>query len=164
MKVFSYIIEKDTQEEGSSALFDREADESPNVVPGDVIFDVLTRPHATFERRQNNLYTYATITLEQALLGFELEIKHLDGKAIKLTRGQEVTPFGFVQTLQGQGMPIKGSRGDFGDLFVEYKIAFPESLTNEQRSLFAMALGVEKPFDDKAFGGAQQQQVVHDEM
>ncbi|KAF9197197.1 DnaJ- protein scj1 [Haplosporangium sp. Z 27] len=151
-------------EEGSSVLFDREADESPDVVPGDVIFDVLTRPHATFERRQNNLYTYATITLEQALLGFELEIKHLDGKAIKLTRGQEVTPFGFVQTLQGQGMPIKGSRGDFGDLFVEYKIAFPESLTNEQRSLFAMAFGVEKSFDEKAFGGAQQQQVMHDEM
>ncbi|KAF8965353.1 DnaJ- protein scj1, partial [Entomortierella lignicola] len=126
-------------EEGSSVPFGREADEFPDVVPGDLIFDVLTRPHATFERRQNNLYTYATITLEQALLGFELEVKHLDGKAIKLTRGQEVTPFGFVQTLQGRGMPIKGSRGDFGDL-------------------------VEKPFDEKTFGSAHQQQVMHDEI
>ncbi|KAF9361864.1 DnaJ- protein scj1 [Mortierella sp. AD094] len=149
--------------EGASIVFDREADEAPEVIPGDVIFDVRTRPHETFERRQDNLYTYVTISLEQALLGFELEIKHLDGKPVRLTRGHEVTPFGFVQTLHGQGMPIKGSRGDFGDLFVEYKIVFPENLTNDQRSLFAAAFGVKAPFDEKAFG-TPQQQVFHDEM
>ncbi|KAF9993071.1 DnaJ- protein scj1 [Entomortierella chlamydospora] len=149
--------------EGASIVFDREADEAPEVIPGDVIFEVLTRPHETFERRQDNLYTYVTISLEQALLGFELEIKHLDGKPVKLTRGHEVTPYGFVQTLHGQGMPIQGSRGDFGDLFVEYKIAFPEKLTKDERSLFSAAFGVKAPFDEKAFG-TPQQQVFHDEM
>ncbi|KAF9082823.1 DnaJ- protein scj1 [Mortierella sp. AM989] len=150
--------------DGASIVFDREADEAPEVIPGDVIFDVRTRPHATFERRQDNLYTYVTITLEQALLGFNLEIKHLDGKPVKLTRGQDVTPFGFVQTLHGQGMPIKGSRGDFGDLFVEYKVAFPESLSKEQRSLFEAAFGVKAPIDEKEAFGSAQQQVMHDEM
>ncbi|KAF9166863.1 DnaJ- protein scj1 [Mortierella sp. AD011] len=149
--------------EGASIVFDREADEAPEVIPGDIIFEVLTRPHETFERRQDNLYTYVTISLEQALLGFELEIKHLDGKSVKLTRGHEVTPYGFVQTLHGQGMPIQGSRGDFGDLFVEYKIAFPEKLTKDERSLFAAAFGVKAPFNEKAFG-TPQQQAFHDEM
>ncbi|KAG0290064.1 DnaJ- protein scj1 [Linnemannia gamsii] len=153
--------------DGSTIVFDGEGDEGPEVNAGDVVFEVRTRPHATFERRQDALYTYVTITLEQALLGFDLEIKHLDGKVVKLTRGQEVTPFGFVQTLKGQGMPIKGSRGDFGDMFVEYKVAFPEKLSKDQRRLLELAFEVKSPFDE-ALGGAavhqQQQQVLHDEM
>ncbi|KAG0220855.1 hypothetical protein B0O80DRAFT_302510 [Mortierella sp. GBAus27b] len=152
--------------DGSTLVFDREGDESPEAHPGDIVFEVRTRPHSTFERRQDALYTYVTITLEQALLGFDLEIKHLDGKSVKLTRGQSVTPFGFVQTLKGQGMPIKGSSGDFGDMYVEYRIAFPEQLTKEQRSLISEAFGV-KPFEEAAKGTVprqQQQQVLHDEM
>ncbi|KAG0207955.1 DnaJ- protein scj1 [Mortierella sp. GBA30] len=153
--------------DGSTIVFDREADEGPEVIPGDVIFEIRTRPHPTFERRQDSLYTYVTITLEQALLGFDLEIKHLDGKLVKLTR-ENITPFGFVQTLHGQGMPIKGSYGEqFGDLYVEYKVAFPEKLSKDQRSLLAMAFGVKAPFDEAKDGAVprqQQQQVFHDEM
>ncbi|KAF9933933.1 DnaJ- protein scj1 [Linnemannia zychae] len=149
--------------DGSAIIFDGEGDEAPDVLPGDIIFEVRTAPHPTFERRQDALYTYVTITLEQALLGFELEIKHLDGRAIKLTRGQEVTPFGFVQTLKGQGMPIKGSHGDFGDMYVEYKVAFPEKLSQDQRRLLGMAFDVKAPFDE-TLRGTPQQQVFHDEM
>ncbi|KAF9579399.1 DnaJ- protein scj1, partial [Lunasporangiospora selenospora] len=105
--------------DGSTIVFDREGDESPETIPGDIIFEIHTRPHSTFERRQNNLYTYVTISLEQALLGFELEIKHLDGKSVRLTRPEsKTTPHGFVQTLPGQGMPIRGTEARFGDLFV----------------------------------------------
>ncbi|KAG0248745.1 DnaJ- protein scj1 [Mortierella polycephala] len=153
--------------DGETITFDREGDEGPEVIPGDVIFEIHTRPHATFERRQDSLYTYVTITLEQALLGFNLEIVHLDGRAVKLTRDEDVTPFGFVQTLKGQGMPVKDSHGEFGDLFVEYKVAFPEKLTKDQRSLLATAFGVETLFDEALNGAAsqkQQQQVLHDEM
>ncbi|KAF9918951.1 DnaJ- protein scj1 [Lobosporangium transversale] len=151
--------------DGATIVFDREGDEAPEIVPGDIVFEVRTRPHPVFERRQHSLYTYVTITLEQALLGFDLEIKHLDGKPIRLTRGESVTPFGFVQTLKGQGMPIQGSRGDFGDLFVEYKVEFPERLTEDQKTLLATAFGVKAAFQEKAFGGeAAKQQVLHDEM
>ena len=82
-----------------------------------------------------------------------------------MTRGQDVTPFGFVQTLKGQGMPVKGSRGDFGDMFVEYKVVFPEKLSKDQRRLLALAFDVKAPFDE-TLGGApvHQQQVLHDEM
>ncbi|KAK3825845.1 MAG: hypothetical protein J3Q66DRAFT_380268 [Benniella sp.] len=151
--------------DGANLVFDREGDEAPEVHPGDIVFEIRTRPHPTFERRQDALYTYVTITLEQALLGFNLEIKHLDGRPVQLTRGETVTPFGFVQKLEGQGMPIKGSSGDFGDMFVEYKVAFPENLTKEQRSLIAEAFGVKSPFEEAVKGGAsQRQQVLHDEM
>ncbi|KAG0323962.1 DnaJ- protein scj1 [Podila humilis] len=149
--------------DGATIVFDREADESPDTVPGDIVFDIRTRPHAIFERRGDALYTYVTISLEQALLGFDLEIKRLDGNPIRLTRGQAVTPFGFVQTVQGQGMPIKNSGGHFGDLFVEYKVAFPESLSKDKRALFSLAFGVQPSFDEQNSGGSHQQ-IMHDEM
>ncbi|KAG0353126.1 DnaJ- protein scj1 [Podila minutissima] len=149
--------------DGATIVFDREADEAPDLVPGDVIFDIRTRPHSIFERRGDALYTYVTISLEQALLGFNLEIKHLDGKTVALTREEAVTPYGFVQTLKGQGMPIKGSHGDFGDLFVEYKVVFPEKLSKDERALFGAAFGVQAAFDEQV-GGKAYQQVMHDEM
>lgn len=150
--------------DSSTISFDGEGDEAPETIPGDIVFEVRTRPHPTFERRQDALYTYVTISLEQALLGFDLEIKHLDGKPVKLTRGQNVTPFGFVQTLEGQGMPVKGSSGDFGDMFVEYRVAFPEALSKEQQSLIAEAFGTKLPFEEAIKGASQRQQVLHDEM
>ncbi|KAF9400890.1 DnaJ- protein scj1 [Podila epigama] len=149
--------------DGTTIVFDRESDEAPDVVPGDVVFEIRTRPHPIFERRGAALYTYVTITLEQALLGFNLEIKHLDGKTVPLTRGDAVTPYGYVQTLKGQGMPIKGSGGEFGDLFVEYRVAFPERLSKDERALFSAAFGVNAVFDEN-LGGKVKQQVLHDEM
>ena len=40
--------------------------------------------HARFERRGDDLYTNVTITLVDALSGFEMEIPHLDGHKVHL--------------------------------------------------------------------------------
>ena len=39
--------------------------------------------HATFERRGDDLYTNITVTLRDALVGFEMDITHLDGHKVK---------------------------------------------------------------------------------
>ena len=36
-----------------------------------------------FERRGDDLYTNVTISLRDALVGFELSIKHLDGHLVR---------------------------------------------------------------------------------
>lgn len=36
-----------------------------------------------FERRGDNLYTNLTITLRDALVGFTVDIKHLDGHLVR---------------------------------------------------------------------------------
>lgn len=40
--------------------------------PGDLIFKIRVEPHRQFERRGMDLYTNVTISLQQALSGFEV--------------------------------------------------------------------------------------------
>lgn len=56
------------------------ADEYVNVRAGEVIFKVHEMKHKIFERSKNDLKATVKITLKQALLGFEKEITHLDGR------------------------------------------------------------------------------------
>ena len=49
-----------------------------------LVFHILqTRPHPKFERRGDDLYTNVTVSLVDALNGFELDIEHLDGHKVK---------------------------------------------------------------------------------
>ncbi|KAM3589766.1 DnaJ-related protein scj1 [Umbelopsis sp. WA50703] len=125
---YTINIEKGMKD-GQVITLDREADEYPDdVIPGDINFVLRTRPHAQFERRGKNLYTKETITLLEALVGFEHTIQQLDGTDIKLKR-KGVTQYGFVQTISGQGMPSHSSKS--GDLFVEYIVLFPTHIDKD---------------------------------
>lgn len=54
--------------------------------PGDLIFKLRIHKHKVFERRGLDLYTNVTISLQQALAGFEMDIIHLDGHKVHITR------------------------------------------------------------------------------
>merc|ERR1719326_25237 len=70
------------------------ADEHPDADPGDVIFTVKEQGHKLFKRKGADLYLERTISLVEALCGFELEIEHLDGRKllVKTSPGEIVTP------------------------------------------------------------------------
>jgi DnaJ-related protein SCJ1 len=72
------------------------------------------------------------ITLRQALLGFEKTFKHLDGHEVKIRR-EGVTMPGAVMKVAEEGMPKKDDSSSFGDLFIEFTVQFPESLTAGQQ-------------------------------
>jgi DnaJ-related protein SCJ1 len=44
--------------------------------------------------------------LKQALLGFEKELTHLDGRKVKLNRKGKITKPGEVEKIRGEGMPV----------------------------------------------------------
>ncbi|KAF9973604.1 DnaJ- protein scj1 [Actinomortierella ambigua] len=160
------IVVEQGMADGTKIVFDREGDQGPEIVPGDIIFELRTKPHSTFERRGDHLYTYVTISLEDALLGFEREIEHLDKARVQLSRKDKITPWGLVETIKGKGMPTAGSHGSaYGDLFVEYRVEFPTSLTKEQQMLLKKAFNSGASFEE-ATGSNQkvQQQILHDEM
>ena len=49
---------------------------------------------------------------------------------------------GFVETIGGEGMPNFEHPDDFGDLFVEYNVVLPASLTPETKRRLADAFHV----------------------
>eukprot|EP01135_Chromosphaera_perkinsii_P000410 Nk52_evm57s78 gene=Nk52_evmTU57s78 len=113
--------------DGENIVFPKQSDQSPDAPPGDLVFVVRTQPHPVFERRGMNLYMKMTITLAEALLGFEKKIKHLDNSYVSISR-REVTQPGYVLTLPEEGMPKHNFPSERGDLFIEFQVILPTSL------------------------------------
>ncbi|GAA5938209.1 hypothetical protein JCM3775_002917 [Rhodotorula graminis] len=133
--------------EGAEVVFEGEADESPDWVAGDVIVRVRSKKvKGGFARKESNLYWKEPISVAEALLGFKHRVKGLDGHDVVLSR-TGVTQPGFVDVIHGEGMPIYHLSGH-GDLYVEYQVVMPPSLTSQQREALEQAFGYRHP--DKA--------------
>lgn len=70
-------------------------------------------------------------SLRQALTGFVRAIPHLDGHKVDIVVST-VTSHGTIQIVAGEGMPKKHDPTSHGDLYIEYKVKFPKSITAEQ--------------------------------
>merc|ERR1719454_179357 len=70
------------------------ADEHPDADAGDVIFVCKQEEHKMFKRKGADLFLERTISLVEALCGFEMELEHLDGRKllIKTAPGEIVKP------------------------------------------------------------------------
>lgn len=106
-------------------------EEKADSTPGNLIFLVQEIPHQTFRRERNDLHATIHITLKEALLGFEREIKHLDDRVIKVKKDGVIQPSDIIK-VRGEGMPIHQS-SEKGDLFVKIDIIFPYDLSPNQR-------------------------------
>lgn len=128
--------------DGDHIKFDQVADEAVGHIPGDLVFIIKQAPDAVFRREGDDLHMEMTITLLQALVGFEKNFYHLDGREVSV-RKYDVTFCNEVVKMPGQGMPRKGSkRQSFGDLFITLHVEFPRDLSSDQKSLIKQALNV----------------------
>jgi curved DNA-binding protein len=101
---------------------------------GDLYITFLIANHPKFRRSGNDLYTSADLDLYTAVLGGEITIDTLDGK-VKLKVKPE-TQNGSKIKLKGKGFPVYKSKGQFGDLYMTYKIKIPTDLTEKEKELF----------------------------
>ncbi|KAJ8552934.1 hypothetical protein K7X08_020327 [Anisodus acutangulus] len=123
-------IEKGMQD-GQEVVFYEDGEPKIDGEPGDLKFRVRTAPHDRFKREGNDLHTTVTITLVQALVGFEKTIKHLDDHLVDIsTKG--ITKPKEVRKFKGEGMPLHFSNKK-GDLYVKFEVLFPTSLTEDQK-------------------------------
>ncbi|KAH6661279.1 hypothetical protein BKA67DRAFT_511427, partial [Truncatella angustata] len=113
--------------QGDRIVLEGEADQHPDMRPGDIVFVLEEEPHDVFNRIGADLSADLDITLAEALGGFSrVVLAHLDGRGIKIShpRGKILRP-GQVLKVEGEGMPHK--RGEAkGDLYLMVKINFPE--------------------------------------
>jgi curved DNA-binding protein len=101
---------------------------------GDLYITFLIANDPKFKRSGNDLYTTADLDLYTAVLGGEITIDTLDGK-VKLKVKPE-TQNGSKIKLKGKGFPVYKSKGQFGDLYITYRIQIPTGLTEKEKELF----------------------------
>jgi DnaJ-related protein SCJ1 len=141
--------------EGEELLFEGESDESPDYEAGDVTIKLMSeRKRAGFRRRDTNLYTTLALGLDEALLGFERNITHLDDHVVTISR-RGVTQPGFVHRIAGQGMPKRDDWDSFGDLFVEFSVVFPDKVEGDLRNVLEKVFGRRPGAMDKKHGSAK---------
>jgi len=97
---------------------------------GDLILQIRTYPHRQFERRGDDLYTNVTVSLVDALQGFEMDIEHLDGHKVHVSR-EKITWAGARIRKKGEGMPNYENNNLFGTMYITFDVAFPKGELNE---------------------------------
>jgi DnaJ-related protein SCJ1 len=118
--------------DGHEIRFQSKADEHPDHIAGDLVFKIRAQKHDVFDRRGNDLWYKAKITLLEALTGFEKTITHMDGHTVTYdNRGAVIRP-GLVMQIANEGMPIYRSDAK-GNLYIEFEVVFPASLTPAQK-------------------------------
>ena len=137
-EVLEVYIEKGAMN-GQKITFPNKADESPNMEPGDVVFVIQEEAHPVFTRKGEDLYIKRSITLLEALTGFQMVVTHLDGRKliIKNRPGEIIKPVvegRGLKAVKGEGMPTLKNPFVKGNLFILIDIEFPESIENSSAS------------------------------
>ncbi len=97
---------------------------------GDVIIVLRVKAHKHFTRDGNDIYYDLWVRYAQAVLGAEVMVPTLDGKA-KFTI-PEGTPSGKQFKLKGKGVPVLNGYGR-GDQYVKINIEIPTHLNKKQK-------------------------------
>lgn len=105
----------------------------------DLHFIVREKAHPSLTREGDNLRTTIELDLKEALTGWSKRVTTIEGKQLPVSGAGPTAP-GSVQTFPGHGMPISKKPGQRGDLLVEIKVKFPNSLTTAQKQKIKEAL------------------------
>jgi len=109
---------------------------------GNLYITIRIAPHAEFQRRGNDLYCDRSVELYTAMLGGKARIK-----TIKNTVNVDIpkeTPNGKVLRLLGLGMPVYGTKNEFGNMYVKIVIQLPDHLNKEEIELFKKLAALQK--------------------
>lgn len=119
---------------------------------GDVYIITRVRPHHYFERKGDNLYSGAKVTVKEAALGDKIELPTVDGLVMLsmppgIQTGQQLK-------LKGKGVPHFGGAG-VGDHYVTVHVVTPTNMTEKGKELLRELerMHPENPRQDITFRG-----------
>jgi molecular chaperone DnaJ len=99
---------------------------------GDLYVAIEVKPHAVFQRRDNDILTEINISLVKAILGGDVEVPTLNGKVqMRIPAG---TQSGKIFRLKAKGIPDLHGNG-IGYELIRVNVDIPTSLTPQQRRL-----------------------------
>lgn len=111
---------------------------------GDLLIKVVIKPDRHFRREDYNVISDLQVTISQAVLGFDTEVKTVSGtRKVRIPAG---TTHGAKVRLIGEGVPkLPPNDHERGDHFIVVQITVPAKLSTEQRELFEKLRELEGP-------------------
>ncbi len=109
-----------------------EGESIPDGDNGDLVVRVRVEPHKLYRRDGIDLYCDARISMVDATLGTEIDVKTLE-KTQKLKIESGTQPNSILK-IKSQGLPSQNSNRR-GDLFVHLVVEIPKKLSKQQKSL-----------------------------
>lgn len=148
-KILEVIIDKGAPQD-EKYVFHGEGDEFPGAETGDVVVVVDLQEHKEFKRKGADLLMERKITLAEALTGVDFIIKHLDGKKIRVksNAGDVIKP-NSLMTLKEMGLPFHKKSFQHGNLYILFRVEFPDKLKADQVTQLAKILKVPKKDAEK---------------
>lgn len=117
--------------EGTKIRYAGMGDEYPGRPPREAIVVLVEIPNRRYQRMGDDLIIKSTVGLAEALCGFDYCIKDLTGTSWHAKSTQIITPTECTLRISGAGMHRKD--GTRGDIYVEFTIQFPTTLSREQK-------------------------------
>ena len=105
---------------------------SGNGASGDLYLRVRLKPHGRFDRKGRDLYVKVKVPVTTAVLGGEIDVTTLGGKALRL-KVPQTTQNGQVFRLRGHGLPSTKKDESVGDLYATVDVALPQTLNDDER-------------------------------
>jgi curved DNA-binding protein len=100
---------------------------------GDLFITFSIHNDTSFKREGKDLFKDVALDIFTAALGGEITVETFTGK-VKLKVKPE-TENGTTVKLKGKGFPVYKKEGQFGDLFITYRLQLPKNLSKREKEL-----------------------------
>ena len=95
------------------------------------------------------------LELHEALCGFVKKIRHLDGSDVYIDNN-DIIQDGNIKIIEHKGLPYRGNKFRFGDLFVKFNVKVPAKFSDATRNkLYELLTG-------KKFNNSQVHKIPED--
>jgi curved DNA-binding protein len=101
-----------------------------NLPAGDLYINVHVAAHSQFTRSGPHLHTTATIDALDAIIGSTIDIQCIDNSIVNVKIRAGIQP-DTVLNVKNNGMPMRATNAQRGDMFVAIKIKIPTNLPED---------------------------------
>uniref|UniRef100_A0A6N2L8Z2 J domain-containing protein n=1 Tax=Salix viminalis TaxID=40686 RepID=A0A6N2L8Z2_SALVM len=102
----------------------------PDTITGDVVFVLQLKKHSKFERKMDDLFVEHSLSLTEALCGYQFALTHLDGRQLLIKSNPcEIVKPGQYKAINDEGMPHHHRPFMRGKLYIHFNVGFPDSGT-----------------------------------